>query len=669
MTGFGTKQTASQTVHTGDFSLQSGVKSGGMEKFLRPALFFMLVSVPLAIWHGSYNFTYIKEIFISLSLIILCFSFAGAKVIKISFQSLIVLLIPAWMAVSFVFSAYKAQAYPVICAGAALSFIFVIMANQAVLTKEIVRRLLLLSFIPPFAAGLIQVFFPAVFADLMAFGSRIPSTLGNPNFFAAYLIVSVPFILMTAFRPGSNKTLVSAAMLLVLFLIYKTGSKAAIGALALEMAVFVIMPVSKGEKIKAVLKKNMVPAVIVVAAIVTVFIMLARNIESAKFRASVWSGTLKLAASNPVTGTGPGSFSFAFPAFRPGEIMKTSYMHSYEVSYPENILLQAASEYGILGLALLVFILWIILKRPDPGKKDFYAAFCGLLAVNMAGVDINYGTSAMLAAVLGGMIINGRQGGVISVNAALKKFLVPAVYAIAVLIIVIQFKMHLSDVYLKRAVDFSENAQWQLAVANYKKALFHNPSNIPAGYFLASAYFDSNPDANAAAAVAQLEEVEKTAPNYVLLHYKKAGILNYQGRLDEAVKEYKKMIELDPYLKPALSELAFIYYKEGDLGSAEFYMKRAAETGNDPGLYNNLGNIYFMQKRVQEAILSYKKAIEINPDKDYYYNLGCVYFTLNDIKNAKENIYKAVELGSKSGEAEEKVENMVRMIKKYENAR
>ena len=654
-------------VRTGDFSLQTVLKPRIEAPFLRPILFFMFLSVPLAVWQGSYNPIYIKEIFISIPLLLLWLAYSGNKRVEIRSESLFALIIPAWMFISFLFSPYKAQAMPVLFFAFTLSVLFIILSVQTTLADRKLSDMFLISAVPVLIIGISQIFLPSLSGGLTAFGDRIPSTLGNPNFFAAYIVVCVPFILAALNRTqGAKRIIIIIILLSALFLMYSTGSKAGIAALFAELSVWVLMTAVKKEAFRVTLKKNALTAAVAAAALVALFVMLPRNMESVKFRADVWSGTIRLAASNPITGTGPGSFSFAFPAFRPGDIMKRSYMHSYEVSYPENILLQAAAEYGIPGILMLIFFLWVILRRPDPDKKEFYSAFCGLLAINMAGVDMNYGTSAMLAAILAGVIINGRKGGNITLNGGLKRTVVISVAAVTALVIIFQFKTHISDVYLKQAVDLSELRQWQAAIVNYKKAIIHNPSNVPAGYFLASAYFDSNPEANAPAAVMQLEEVEKIAPNYVLLHYKKAGIFNYLGKREEAVAEYKKMLELDPYLKPALTELAYLYYREGDLTQAEMYMKRGAEISRDPALYNNLGNIYFMQKRVKEAVESYKKAIEINPDKDYYYNLGCVYFTLNDIKNAKENIYKAAELGSKSGKAEEKVENMVRQIERYE---
>lgn len=627
----------------------------------------MLLAVPIAVWPDSYNLTYIKEIIMSIGMILLFFAFIMSKDIKISMESLCVLFIPACMALSYIFSPYKDAALPVLYIGVISSVIFIILANQTSVSKESQKILVLVSSLPVIMYGVCQILFPDIFKSLLGFNQRIPSTLGNPNFFAAYILALFPFILTAADRLKNVKRAGMFFMaVLLLFILYRTGSKGAHLALALEMAVFAAITYSKQEKLQLFIKKNLLTLIIAFIAIIAAMIMLFYNTDSMKFRINVWAGTIKLIAANPVLGTGPGSFAFAFPAYRPAEIIRQSYMHSYEVSYPENIFLQAAAEYGLLGLAALVFILWIILKKIDPEKKDYYAAFCGLLAVNLTGVDINFGTSAMMSAVFAGVLLNGRQNRAIALSPAWEKAAAITVTLLAAVIMLFQLRTHISDIYLKKAIYLSETKQWQASIENYKKALIYNPQNAPAGYFLAGAYYDSGPETNADAALDKYTELEKSAPNYVLLHYKKAVILNASGRQGAAIKEYLKMIKVDPYLKPALTDLAFIYYKKGDLTSAEDYIKKACDASPDAALYNNLGNIYFMQKRITEAISAYKKAIEINPDKDYYYNLGCVYFTLNDIANAKMNIYKAAEIDSKNIEKEPKIRNMMRLIARYE---
>jgi tetratricopeptide (TPR) repeat protein len=349
--------------------------------------------------------------------------------------------------------------------------------------------------------------------------------------------------------------------------------------------------------------------------------------------------------------------------------MKWSVQSSYEVTYPENIFLQAFAELGAPGLLGAFAMVFTVLKRYDPKKKDLYLGFSGLLCMNLVGVDFNYVSSSMLAALFAGLIINNGDNAPRSAEnsaTAAAIFRVAGVLFTAALIAgcAVSVKKIISDTYLNKAIDFSREAKWNDAVNDYKKALDEDKYNITAGYFLAQAYYDSDPSANAAAALGELEETGKLAPDYVLIHYRKAVILSGLGRADEAADEYRKMIKIDPYFREALAALAYISYNRGDWDSALSYTNKALEKyPSDAALYSYLGNIYFASKRPDKAVLAYKKAVEISGNKDYYYNLSCIYYTLKDFAEAKANIDEALKRG---GESDPKVEKMASMIEKQE---
>jgi tetratricopeptide (TPR) repeat protein len=627
----------------------------------------MLSGVLLVILPSSYNPVYIKEIMVSFSAALFLASFFTAKERTINLQSLIPFAILAWALISLLSGRYILAGIPVIMKMSVLFIIYFVIANWGEALMFPVRRAILLTSVPVILIGYIQLLFPKMFVILLAFNGRVPGTFGNPNFLGAYLAALLPFIFFADFgRSKINAWLKAAAAACIMFLAYKTGSKAALLGMAAETLLYALLLWKSGASLLHRVRENPLIFAAGAAAFCGAVFLLIQNFYSVSFRLQVWAGTIKLVLANLLTGSGPGSFSIVFPAFRPQTIMQASYMHSYEITYPENFVLQAAAEYGLVGLLILIFFIWTILKKIDRSKADYYTAFCGLLAVNMAGVDINFAPSAMLLAVLAGVLT---QGGSRELVIGKKTGTVVMICLTAMMLCIpyFQIKNLISDKYLSSAVLFSESKQWQNAVENYRKAINYNRANLPAGYFLSAAYYDSNPQTNASAALSQLEEVEKQAPDYVLLHYKKAVMLKTIGREDDAIKEYEKMIKLDPYFLPAISESAYIYYKNGYLNDAAEKFEIAVKNGSaDASIYNNLGNIYFMQKRVNDAVYAYKKAIEIKADKDYYYNLGCIYFTMNDIAQARENINKASEIASNEGIKEAKIDNMIRMIKQYE---
>lgn len=100
----------------------------------------------------------------------------------------------------------------------------------------------------------------------------------------------------------------------------------------------------------------------------------------------------------------------------------------------------------------------------------------------------------------------------------------------------------------------------------------------------------------------------------------KSGNQHFHGqRYNEAIRDYKKAIELDPKFSKA---------------------------------YNNLGNMYYALQEYEEAIKHFSKAIELSPqDAEPYCSRGALYFDLNKFKEAKTDIEKSITLNPKYAQA------------------
>jgi tetratricopeptide (TPR) repeat protein len=86
-----------------------------------------------------------------------------------------------------------------------------------------------------------------------------------------------------------------------------------------------------------------------------------------------------------------------------------------------------------------------------------------------------------------------------------------------------------------------------------------------------------------------------------------------QSRHSAAATWYRKALEIDPYLVPALINLANIHYGRDELAEAQALYERAI--GLDPEFFEahfNLGNIYHDLGRFQEATVCYRAALALN---------------------------------------------------------
>ena len=94
-----------------------------------------------------------------------------------------------------------------------------------------------------------------------------------------------------------------------------------------------------------------------------------------------------------------------------------------------------------------------------------------------------------------------------------------------------------------------------------------------------------------------------------------------QGKLDEAIAEYRAAIELNPKYAYAHTNLGNALYRQGKLDEAIACFRQAIEI--EPKLataHSNMGVALFAQGKLSEAIACYRQVIDINPKLAPVYN-------------------------------------------------
>lgn len=87
------------------------------------------------------------------------------------------------------------------------------------------------------------------------------------------------------------------------------------------------------------------------------------------------------------------------------------------------------------------------------------------------------------------------------------------------------------------------------------------------------------------------------------------------GKHEAASRAYRRALEVDPYLVPALINLANIHYARENLIEAEVLYERAiALQGDLFEAHFNLGNVFHDLGRLDEARAAYDEALRLNPD-------------------------------------------------------
>jgi tetratricopeptide (TPR) repeat protein len=106
---------------------------------------------------------------------------------------------------------------------------------------------------------------------------------------------------------------------------------------------------------------------------------------------------------------------------------------------------------------------------------------------------------------------------------------------------------------------------------------------------------------------------------------------------EEAAAAYRKALELDPFLVPALINLANIQYSRGETEEAQALYTRAIGLESDFfEAHFNLGNIYHDLGRFEEAQNCYLEALHLNPFyADAHFYLAVIFEKMGQSQDAR----------------------------------
>lgn len=444
--------------------------------------------------------------------------------------------------------------------------------------------------------------------------TAIYSTYGNPNFMSSFLIAVVPVALINLwyyFDDIKKRYKYSIAVFILILCILISRTKGAWLGLFVSIIVLLILIVRNrslmpSRDLKKYLKFSAV--VIAVLAIVTAGITLmlpvgsnpiiaelspiTRSHLTIKGRELMWGTTFNMIKDNPIIGIGVNTFRLNYQHYQ-GAFLKENpeyipYLGSAES--PHNQYLEIASEQGIIGLLLFLWINIIFFKEgfriihSESAVKEkaltigIMSGASAILIHALVEFPLNLVPNAMLYWLyLGFVMVLSRGGATPPLQRAWAsrcrggatpplQFLIIGVSAFAVIIFiwkgfgpVMASKIHKDTWYLMRDMRYKE------VIPLAKKGLKWDPLNDELHLFL--------------------------------------GVANYQlGDYKESLAEYSKAYEIYPdYMIPF--NIGLIYKKSGDLRFAEEYFKRTLFLRpNLPEAYSQLSDIYKETGRIQESM-------------------------------------------------------------------
>ncbi len=163
--------------------------------------------------------------------------------------------------------------------------------------------------------------------------------------------------------------------------------------------------------------------------------------------------------------------------------------------------------------------------------------------------------------------------------------------------------------------------------------------------------------------------VSATGNNY-LAHNNLGFYLENQGKLDEAIEQYRKSIAIKPNYEEAQQNLGHALEIKGL--HQEAFDHLIAALSIKPGLveaHNNLGNVLDAMGRPEEAIHEYREALRYRPDDpDGNNNLGIALAKQQKYSEAEEYLRKAVILKPMDGPKHCNLANLLALENKFDES-
>jgi len=517
---------------------------------------------------------------------------------------------------------------------------------------------------------------------------RIWSSMGNPNFFAAFLVMAIPLSIVMLFewrRQNKNKLSLKTGLLIALLCFQLlclnfTYSRASWVGLFFGLAILAVLWRRPLRKMRKTFKY-----IILVLSLVILFVftlkaieirrLALRNLEplrshglisrtvkrlvsivdlseaDAASRISGWKSALEMIKERPLLGMGPDTLSINFRRYMFPEFSRLTGKALANPGNAHNEVLQIAATMGIVGLLSYLWLLLsyfrTIVKSPDlhqnPIVVGIAASITAVLVNNLFSFH-TVATATLFWLFLGFTTIwwakqEGKKSIGISIPRGIKWGIYSMLIVLNLFLIVIFLRMYSADIHFPKGLFFQAKKRYDLAISEYRKAVKINPWEQTYYQNLAKIYQE----------VALLIQDETQRIKL----------------LEESAAVYKKHLQLVPQDALSHNGLGVGYVHLAEQLSDQSYYRLAEESFQssiqmapyflEPRI--NLGTVLYRLGKKEKALQSYDNALQVNPYASLIYlNLGNLYAQEGKMRKAIGYWQDALDLDPNLEEARRNIE-------------
>lgn len=506
---------------------------------------------------------------------------------------------------------------------------------------------------------------------------RVFATLGQPNWLAAFLVAIIPITLSMALINKAWKKyahLVSGILMFTALLF--TGSKSGGIAFAISTGLFAILTLIKSKdskKIKsslttlaifilvslAIFASTKIPSTISISesTIRTTDETPSQNVnitDSGDLRLLVWETAIEISRDYPMWGSGPETFAYMFPVYKPIEHNLTSeWDFLYNKAHNEYLnYLATTGVVTTIVYILMIMVAIITMALSIFGLRTVAAPLLGPLNSQIArsATRTRPKDDALHIAILSGYIsiLITNFFGFSVVTTSLLFFLFPALsvslnikqksrkeknigslqyilIAMTALLMVILFNVvrdywTADSLYARAKSDLSKGNNY-LAREKLNDAVLLNPNE--AGYW---------------------SELATTSANLAVTEYNKGDQEVAELLSNSSTFESERAIKLSPgvsHLKQkAINQITLSALDLSKLDDAVITLEKAVETApNDPKIMYNLGLAYLRTDDRESAKSTFEKTVEIKSNyADARYALALMLIDDGELVSARDQL-------------------------------
>ena len=513
--------------------------------------------------------------------------------------------------------------------------------------------------------------------------SRVFSTLGQPNWLAAYLCILIPFPIYKFLNAKniSHKIYFSALTLIFYLALLFTKSKSGIIACLISLAIYFSIYFIQHFKKKTSLSREVVPFTLGPVGLFITIIILSFSINnplkdyfvsfvgarhasplttqvdkqsskilitsSSDIRKIVWKGAFDLWKKFPVFGTGVETFAYSYYWTRPVEHNLTSeWDYLYNKAHNEYInYLATTGAVGFLAYCSVIIVVLISCFKKIKSKSlnlVVLASFSSLLITNFAGFSV--------------------------VITSLFFFLLPA-------FLIPNSEANCPTCPVKGRWFRSSGTGWVLTIILIvinllflKNIIFYYLADIT--YNQSDSYNSKNDYQNALSFALTSHQLNPNEPLYTdklaTIYSELALSTENQEYVDQAVNYSDLTINNSPANVNFWKQRAqdYLYLSGVDVKYFSTTITALTNAGKlaptDPKIPYSIGQFYETASLTDQAIPYYQQAIALKPNYDYaYFALGKIYLAKKETALAKNNLQKTVEYSYPTNtDAEELLKNL-----------